>query len=789
MKKLLWFFFCGMLVTLQATSIPAGNVSGTWDAAGNPYEIMGDISVANGDSLLIQAGVEVILQGFYSITIDGQITCSGTATDSIHFYAATPDIGWNGIRFDNTPDTNPPSLFDHVIFQHGKKFDGYSSGAQGGALWIKDYDGVEVRDCHFLDNQAKYGGAMHLRNSSIVVSHTLFSNNYCEFSGGAVRCHTGGVSLFTDCQFMGNSSGSGSPVLYCYQSDPVLINCILQDNVADGSGGAVTLDNGSPLLINNVIAGNTATGFGGGISMGTNCSPTLVNCTVADNSAEFGGGMYVNFTAHPSLINCILWGNTAIEDGMQVHIGNPMAQMDFDYCDVQGGSSAFTGAAYTGIFTNTMDADPGFDPQLPYRLQSTSPCVNAGRPDTTGMQLPSLDPDGNQRIMDVAIDMGAYEFQGVANQPPLVVMPLEDLAMFEDTTNESIDLNAVFQDPDGDPLTFDVAGNQFIAVTISTGIVSLVPEENWFGTEELVFTASDDLLRDNVSDTLLVTVMPLNDPPYIVAYAPDSLTIYCEVNETIDFSISGMDIDNTDLEYSWKLNGQNLGISDSTYSFTSEIPGTHTVAAYVSDGILSDSVTWYVTLSQGNMPPEIISYIPGDTLLTADLGTELGFSVTAQDPEGEPLSYMWLVNEEVQSSTLQEFSYTASQLGQQNIRVAVFDGIFTTSLTWHINVVEVSANPTIPAKTQINSLFPNPFNPQTRISFTLAQSSQIALKAYNSSGQMVAQIGQGFYAAGMHTASWDGKDDTGRPVASGLYLICLEVNGTVVHTAKAMLLK
>lgn len=74
---------------------------------------------------------------------------------------------------------------------------------------------------------------------------------------------------------------------------------------------------------------------------------------------------------------------------------------------------------------------------------------------------------------------------------------------------------------------------------------------------------------------------------------------------------------------------------------------------------------------------------------------------------------------------------------------------------------------------------PNPFSERTTISFQLASPSKVSLKIYNAAGQLVRNLEQGRKAAGLHRAAWDGRDDGGRRVASGVYLYRLEADGTV----------
>jgi hypothetical protein len=69
---------------------------------------------------------------------------------------------------------------------------------------------------------------------------------------------------------------------------------------------------------------------------------------------------------------------------------------------------------------------------------------------------------------------------------------------------------------------------------------------------------------------------------------------------------------------------------------------------------------------------------------------------------------------------------------------------------------------------------PNPFNPQTQIRFSLAEASQVELAIYDVKGQKVRSLVGGQLPAGPHAVDWTGVDDTGRGVASGMYLLRMQ---------------
>lgn len=93
---------------------------------------------------------------------------------------------------------------------------------------------------------------------------------------------------------------------------------------------------------------------------------------------------------------------------------------------------------------------------------------------------------------------------------------------------------------------------------------------------------------------------------------------------------------------------------------------------------------------------------------------------------------------------------------------------------------------TAPVNFAIIGNFPNPFNPSTTISFSLPESGQASLAIYNASGQKVRELASGTLTAGRHSVVWDGRDQNGNTVSSGIYISRLTMNNKV--TANRMLL-
>jgi flagellar hook assembly protein FlgD len=72
---------------------------------------------------------------------------------------------------------------------------------------------------------------------------------------------------------------------------------------------------------------------------------------------------------------------------------------------------------------------------------------------------------------------------------------------------------------------------------------------------------------------------------------------------------------------------------------------------------------------------------------------------------------------------------------------------------------------------------PNPFEPGTRIPFTLTAKGPIVLKIFDVSGRAVRTLSQGVFEPGQHAAFWDGVAEDGRRVGSGIYFVDLSAQG------------
>jgi len=115
-----------------------------------------------------------------------------------------------------------------------------------------------------------------------------------------------------------------------------------------------------------------------------------------------------------------------------------------------------------------------------------------------------------------------------------------------------------------------------------------------------------------------------------------------------------------------------------------------------------------------------------------------------------------------------------------------FDGWIIDDVSIQSDVTMVPEPPLLSYALQPNH--PNPFNPSTTIRYSLAASGRVNLRVYDLRGRLVRTLVVSDRPAGWHQASWDGRDDAGTAVASGVYFYRLEA-GSFLHSRKMLLLR
>ncbi len=635
------------------------------------------IVIRPGVTLTIPAGTILDFQDGMGLEVRGGLVADGTLDQMVTF-AGTE---WGGIAFYSA---NRPSRLSYSTVEGVK-------GTFSGGINITNTSDLIIEGCSIADNSGVYGGGIYMANSSPTITETEISRNKdCQKGGGIYMDNS--TPTLTDVTVSYNENNHLGGGLYLSRSDPELINLRVTGNSAQ-TGGGLYLENSDPTFQNAIITINSGLVEGGGLYL-VGSAPRLVGATIASNLAGAGAGLFCE-SSSPVLENSILYGNhLADEEGAdsgepeQVYLKGGSSP-SFAYCDVEGGSDAFAGAAYSGSYENGLDVAPGFSAPSEvagiegggtWTLTPESPLVNMGNPDASGAH--PTDFAGDPRPFNgVRSDIGAFEVQ---NNPPVIGEdPCPGPATDEDTAVEIVLTTACpGEDPDGHPFSFKIVeapqyGELFqvengekgspvtldentptAMVTDPDGRLIYVPGNRSADYEETIGyrlrdtvgepeTETDLSMDSRELGTIAIPVTADNDPPAFLS-EPVEIT---SVGADFSYPIEVEDPDATEVGETLALTApllpawltlEDAGDGTGTLAGTSETGdvGDHSVILRVTDdeGAFTEQ-SFIITVG----PRQELSVNAGEDL-TGEPGTPV--FLVAEGSEGETITYTWEVLDE-----------------------------------------------------------------------------------------------------------------------------------------------
>ena len=225
-------------------------------------------------------------------------------------------------------------------------------------------------------------------------------------------------------------------------------------------GAGIFFDECNSVLNNTLITGNEAVNDGGGIYF-TYSYAHIQNTTIANNTAgQMAGGIH-NYRSNLVVINTIAWNDSPQEITYVTSGGTGTFGLLVLNSDIQGGEEGVENPGDDPVswLESNIDEDPVFFGEWddPYQINNGSPCIDAGTPDTTELNLPEFDLAGDLRVFNDRIDMGAYEW---------------NLFVGIEKTNVSIQSGSIFPIPFSDKLTITLENNHDTFVQIKMYDVS-----------------------------------------------------------------------------------------------------------------------------------------------------------------------------------------------------------------------------------------------------------------------------------------------------------------------------
>lgn len=295
-----------------------------------------------------------------------------------------------------------------------------------------DYSSATIDSTIFDSNEARYGGGLYINfcDSGMVIRNSTILKNTTWSPGGGINCSNYSSPLIENVTIKENYAAAGGAMCADNSSNPHLLNCLIFSNKAMDdteysfpTGGAFDFfQDCVPIIQNCVIYSNEALYDGGAITCDINSSPLIVNSNIFNNKAgRWGAGIMCYGNSTPEIRNTIVSDNIG-EYGIYVYSGNPIVENsclynhqygNFYNCDPQMGIETSINSKGDSIDVfNNIQLNPNFinATENDFHLASNSPCIDSGTPDTSGLNIPGTDLDGNERIWNGRIDMGAYEF-------------------------------------------------------------------------------------------------------------------------------------------------------------------------------------------------------------------------------------------------------------------------------------------------------------------------------------------------------------------------------------------
>lgn len=376
------------------------------------------------------------------------------------------------------------------------------SDVYGGAIFMYNSE-MNLRYCHFDNNNASRGGAIYSQNSNLSFNFCDFSNNEATDQGAGMyfannnNSTTDQILMVSNCSFYGNlcnettagllvrnDATNGNLVTFEMHNSNFMdnvsaqrtalhimgenleyqvYNSVFAYNDADNYVAGVSISKSSiGGFYNCIFHSNNAdllgNGFNsGGASVWSNAEAGFINCVFADNTASFGAGLTVGGGGISKTVNTIFWNNSPDQISLTSY-DNQGGTLDISYCDIQGGVTQIDISEESELIEGegNFDTDPDFlmDNENPYSITEGSACIDAGTSEG-GLELPEGDIIGNVRIWDgngdgtPIVDIGAYEFD--AGPMPSVNEHLQSGSTI-----------IVYPNPASNYITFKMTENGFI---------------------------------------------------------------------------------------------------------------------------------------------------------------------------------------------------------------------------------------------------------------------------------------------------------------------------------------
>ena len=341
-----------------------------------------------------------------------------------------------------------------VISQHGPVATLIDPEAIGAAVTFTEgagsggvIEGFTLSNSYYL-NTGRYSGVSCEANSTPTIRGNTIANNggIWALGGGGIYCHSASPIIEDNAIYNNECAYDGGGIFLENCTEAVIFhNVIMGNNVTSGYGssygGGICMRSSSAIVSRNIICYNTTDinfSVGGGIYLADQGYYEITNNTISGNAGA--GVKLVNCDSTILFINNIIVNNT-IEGGLAVDFVDTL--INADYNDIWQNFPLNYYGCRPGL--NDISADPEFTggPSHNFYLSSTSPCIDAGDPNSP------LDPDST------IADIGAEYFnQGIILPDIMVSLTPVNPPIQIPAGGGSFDFNVTITNNDNAPLFF-----------------------------------------------------------------------------------------------------------------------------------------------------------------------------------------------------------------------------------------------------------------------------------------------------------------------------------------------
>ncbi len=458
---------------------------------------------------------------------------------------------------------------------------------------------------------------------------------------------------------------------------------------------------------------------------------------------------------------------------------------------------------FTFTVTNTGDADLNIagatssDPQYTITFGSMLVAAFGG---TTSMNVTYTPTSGASSSGTIVVSSdasnGPYQVlvSGRGNTAPYFNPPLTNQSAFA-FVNLSFTTTAT--DAEGDAVTFSAAGLPVGATyDTNTGLFSWTPAFSDGGDHFVTFSVTDGFASS--SATIDINVTATNHPPVANPGGP----YQGAAGQPVSFTgAASSDPDGNALTYAWTFGDGGTG-TGVTPTHTYALAGTYLVTLTVTDNgnpPLSNSATTTATILN-LVPVQVFFKTTGSGRVNVYNGGNqlVGLQTVNRPPTDIDPTTLKMTATVCATTTINVLPKGAS-VGDINkdgipdldvyfsksdlnllLGCVANNSMVTITVTGKTTVaagsLPVQGTATIKVGTHGGAAVsafaaPNPFNPETSISYTLRNSGTVSVRIYSLAGRLVRTLEEGFATTGLHEVRWNGKSDQGTTVPSGMYFV------------------